>query len=121
MFILKILDCKGTELKEGDFVKVQRRTSWTHVTFYTQVKYNKEQKAINPFHTFTWHRIEKIDKLPKNVHESKLQEWFPIWYTEENEDSLKTKEYEKYFSSWKDCEVLLENRCYCIEKQEESK
>lgn len=114
MFTLKLYDRKGQELKEGDIVKISNGKGFN---FFSEVKYLEKEKAIAPFHTFSFHSFEKIDKVPENATQS-IEERYKIWYVynDEAETDNSAKEYEKYLTDWRCCEHLLAKRCFRIEK-----
>lgn len=110
MFELTLYDSKGIKLHIGDIVKVEGNNE---VTFYTEVKWLEKEKAISPFHTFCFHSIEKVDGLPKNAQKSESEDRFDLWYT--YPDSECKRNVEQYLSGWRECENLLEKRCFRIE------
>lgn len=113
MFKLKLFDRKGIELHLGDIVKI---SNGKYFDFFAEVKYLEDQKVITPFHTFTFHSFEKVDKVPENAHKS-TEERYNIWYQyyDEAEPDTQAKEFEKYLMDWRECERMLE-RCFEIEK-----
>jgi hypothetical protein len=116
MFILKLYDRLGNELKEGDTVKVSCNDGYNRkFKFYCEVKYLEDEKTITPFHTFSFHSFEKVDKIPDNAKISQ-EKRYKIWYV--NESDQEEDNYngaEEYLISWRQCEHLLKN-CYKIEK-----
>lgn len=120
MFILKLYDRRGTELKLGDIVKISDYRS--KFTFFCEVKYLEDQQVITPFHTFSFHSFEKVDSVPANAKES-TEERYKIWYLhdDEAEDDTNRESFDKYLMSWRECEDLLEKRCWRIELQKPSK
>jgi hypothetical protein len=113
MFKLTLFDRNGTALKMGDIVKVSNGTGFQ---FYSEVKYLEDLKCIAPFHTFTFHSFVKVDKVPENAKLGK-EERYKIWYISDrvDDDPAEVHEAERYLSDWRDCEHLLEQRCYRIE------
>ena len=111
MFILKLFDRKGQELKQGDIVKV---SDGRNIQFYSEVKYLPESQSIAPFHTFTFNSFEKVDKLPKNAIQAS-EPRYKIWYLVDPEPDAKAKDFEGYLTSWRDCERLLEKDVYRID------
>lgn len=114
MFTLTIHDRNGTPLKLGDIVKI---SDGRRFTFFAEVKYLEKEKTLTPFHTFTFHSFEKVDKVPENAVMS-TEERYKIWYIESDEDGEEdtgAKEAENYLMSWRDCEYNLEKRMYRIE------
>lgn len=111
-FKLILYDRKGNILNEGDIVRVYRTPSEYH--FYAEVKYLPEEKMIAPFHTFSFHSFEKVDKLPENAIQS-TNEKYNIWYLDIPEQSDNTEHHESYLRSWRECEHCMENGCYRIE------
>ena len=112
MFILKLYDREGTELHEGDYVKVSNGKGFK---FISEVKYLEKEKAIAPFHTFSFHSFVKIDKLPENVKLAN-ENRYHIWYLENEEADEKASDFDKYLIDWRQCEHLLKESCYKIEK-----
>lgn len=121
MFVLELYDRIGNKLNLGDIVKVSNGKEFY---FYAEVKYLEKENIITPFHTFTFHSFEKVDKVPEHAKKS-TEERYNIWYTYSPE--LDEKEAadcaEKYLIDWRQCEHLLESRCYRIQvfKQESFK
>ena len=115
MFILKLQDRKCNELKEGDIVKISDGKSFT---FFAEVKYLEREGVITPFHTFSFHSFEKVDKVPDNAIKS-TEERYDIWYLyrEEAEEDKEAEDFEKYLMSWLECEHHLEKRSWKIQKQ----
>lgn len=109
-FQLTIHDRKGTELKQGDIVAVHDRREYT---FFAEVKWLEDEQVLTPFHTFSFHSFEKVDSVPANAIQS-TEERYKIWYLPEAEKNNEDKSFEKYLSGWRECENLIENRCYRI-------
>lgn len=107
-FILTIHDRSGTELQFGDIVKVHNDDK---VQFYAEVTWMESEQAIAPFHTFTFHSFEKIDKLPYGVMKS-TEERYNVWYIESPEED--TERFEGYLMSWRECEYQLKKKCFRI-------
>jgi len=112
MFTLTLYDRKGKPLKEGDIVRVH---GGTNVQFYAEVKYLEKEQAIAPFHTFSFHSFEKVDKLPDNAVQS-TEERYKIWYTHNPKTKLKENPTSKYLLDWRQCEHLLKDKCFRISK-----
>jgi hypothetical protein len=117
MFLLELYDRIGNKLKIGDIVKVSNGQDFS---FFAEVKYLEEEQVITPFHTFSFHSFEKVEKVPDNA---KLldEKRYKIWYVypPEKDDEKAKKDAEKYLSSWRNCEHHLEKRCYRIKKVNE--
>jgi hypothetical protein len=113
MFKLTLHDRKGQELKEGDIVKV---SDGRNIKFYSEVKYLPESKAIAPFHTFSFHSFEKVDKLPENAVLQPTETSYKIWYIVGIEPDEDAKDFEDYLLSWRECERLLEKNIFRIER-----
>lgn len=111
MFILKLYDRNGVELKFGDIVKISNGKSFQ---FYSEVKYLEDEQAIAPFHTFTFHSFIKVDKVPDNAKKS-TETKYNIWFTNDYETDNGFEIGEKYLMDWRACEHLLEQRCFRIE------
>lgn len=113
MFILKLYDRKGKELKLGDIVKISDGKSFN---FFCEVKYLEKEKVIAPFHTFSFHSFEKIDKVPANAVKS-TEERYNIWYVyqDDAETDPEAEKFEKYLMDWRSCEHMLDRRCFRIE------
>lgn len=114
MFKLKLYDRKGVELKLGDIVSV---SDGKMITFFAEVKYLEDEQVITPFHTFSFHSFEKIDKVPDNARKSN-EERYNIWYIYHDEaDEDKAAELaNNYLMSWRECEHLLAKRVFRIEQ-----
>lgn len=113
MFILKLFDRKGVELHLGDIVKI---SDGKRFTFFCEVKFLEKENAITPFHTFSFHSVEKVDSVPPEAIKS-TEERYNIWYQylEEAENDPRPYLFEKYLMDWRQCEHLINNRCYQIE------
>lgn len=116
MFILKLYDRKGQELQLGDIVKVSNGRAFQ---FFARVTFLGAEQAIAPFHTFTFHSFEKVDKLPESVVKS-TEERYDIWYLPEELAELDTDadKFNHYLMDWRSCEHLLDNRCWRIEREQ---
>jgi hypothetical protein len=116
MFTLELLDRNGVSLKEGDIVKVSNGKEFH---FFAEVKYLEKENAIAPFHTFSFHSFEKIDKLPDNAIKS-TETRYGIWYvTDPENDCAEAAESAKdYLISWRECEHALDKRCFKITRSE---
>ena len=115
MFILKLQDRNGAELKEGDLVRIE--DGYGQITFFCEVKYLEEEKAIAPFHTFAFHSIEKTDSLPPEAEPMNMEGRYKAWYLRSNDDDNEEnnfKAHDKYLTSWRECEYQLNNRAFHI-------
>jgi len=117
MFKLELYDRIGNKLSLGDIVKVSNG-KWFN--FYAEVKYLEKEKCITPFHTFSFHSFEKVDKVPEHAVKS-TEESYDIWYTHtpEMDEKEAVEHAERYLADWKECEHLLEQRCFRIEMIEQ--
>lgn len=115
MFVLKLFDRLGNELKEGDLVKISNGKEFT---FFSEVKYIENESIIAPFHTFCFHSFEKVDKIPDEAEKSS-EDRYNIWYVYngEGEQDNNADDFEKYLISWKECEINLNKRSWAISKQ----
>ena len=113
MFKLKLYDRLGNELHPGDIVKV---SDGHNITFYSEVKYLQKEQCITPFHTFSFHSFEKVDKIPEGAVKC-TEERYNIWFTHspEVDRAEAVKVADKYLINWRACEHLLEQRCFRIE------
>ena len=111
MFKLKLFDRKGIELHLGDIVKI---SDGRRIQFYSEVKYLESEKAISPFHTFSFHSFEKVDKLPDNAIRSPMETKYNIWYLPDPEAD-EAHDFDGYLMRWKECERLLKNNVFNIE------
>lgn len=120
MLILTLYDRKGIKLNFGDIVKVSDGKSFT---FFSEVKYLEKDEVVAPFHTFSYHSFEKVDRVPKRAVSSLIETEYKIWYipSDDSEKDLKAQDYEDYFKSWRDCDVLLQNRCFRIKLYNDQK
>jgi hypothetical protein len=112
MFTLKLYDRKGIELGIGDIVEISDGKTFT---FYAEVKYLEKEKVITPFHTFSFHSFEKVDKVPEFAIKS-TEERYNIWYVQ-NDDRIEDKgagEAERYLMDWRCCEHLQDLIVDCI-------
>lgn len=113
MFKLELYDRIGNKLKIGDIVKVSDGKGFT---FFSEVKYLENEKVITPFHTFSFHSFEKVNKVPEHAKLS-TEERYDIWYTHSPEiDEKEAADHaNKYLIDWRKCEHLLKQRCFRIE------
>jgi len=113
MFKLTLHDRNGVELKQGDIVKISNGKKFT---FYGEVKWLEKEKAIAPFHTFTFHSFEKVDKVPEKGLKRIVDADYDWWFL--NDDDAETDQYAdeaaRYLMSWRDCEHSINNRSYQI-------
>lgn len=110
-FMLTLYDRKGQQLNMGDIVKVSLRGQFQ---FYSEVKYLEEEKAIAPFHTFSFHSFEKVDSAPEGAKLS-TETRYKIWYVQDPENDEEADSFEKYLMDWRSCEHELEKACFRIE------
>ena len=111
MFILTIHDREGNQLNEGDIVKI---SDGKNFNFYCQVTYLEKEQVLAPFHTFSFHSMQKIDEVPKTARKS-TENRYNIWY-EDNAEKDNCESFDKYLMSWKECESQLEKRAYRIQR-----
>lgn len=113
MFILKLYDRKGVELKQGDIVKISDGKAFT---FFAEVKYLEKEKVITPFHTFSFHSFEKVNKVPEQAKKS-TEERYGIWYIDRDEAERddRSETCEDYLMGWRACEHNIGTKCYSIE------
>lgn len=113
MFKLELYDRIGNKLNIGDIVKISDGRKFS---FYAEVKYLEAEKVITPFHTFSFHSFEKVDAVPD--HAVKADEpKYNFWFTHSPEiDEKKAVDYaNRYLIDWRQCEHLLETKCFRIE------
>ena len=113
MFKLTLHDRNGVELKQGDIVKISNGKEFT---FFAEVKWLEKEKAIAPFHTFSFHSFEKVDKVPEKALRRVVEADYNWWFlcsedAEMDEDAERAK---RYLLSWRECEHKLDNRSYRI-------
>lgn len=113
MFTLKLYDRKGTELKIGDIVKI---SDGNRFTFFAEVKYLEDEQVITPFHTFSFHSVEKVDSVPKEARKS-TEDRYGIWYIShgEAEKDKGAKKFKDFLMSWRQCEHNIDERMWRIE------
>lgn len=122
MLLLTIHDKNGTELNFGDIVKVESYSCGRHYTFFSEVKYLPESQSIAPFHTFAFHGVEKVDKLPDGavqMDEQRYRCW--MLFHEDTENSPSEKSYSRYLMEWRECEHLLSEKIFRIHIAEDGK
>lgn len=112
MFKLQLFDRLGNALNIGDTVKVSNGHNFS---FYAEVKFLEKEQCITPFHTFSFHSFEKVDKVPEHAIKS-TEERYNVWYTHSPEADPKESAAiaEKYLIDWRQCEHLLQSRCFRI-------
>lgn len=114
MFKLKLCDREGTILKEKDIVKI---SDGRFFNFFSEVKYLENEQAIAPFHTFAFHSIVKVDSIPDTAKKGN-EDRYNIWYDVDPEVDKCAELHEKYFLDWRDCERLINNKAFIIEKED---
>jgi uncharacterized protein YrzB (UPF0473 family) len=121
MLILTIHDRKGTELKFGDIVRIDSYSCGNHYSFYSEVKYLEAEQSIAPFHTFAFHSVEKVDKVPDTATKS-TEERYDVWFEcVESEESPDVSRYERYLMEWRECEHLLSEKIFRVHLKEPNK
>ncbi len=108
MFLLKLYDRNHKEVNIGDIVKI---SDGREFTFYSEVKYLEEEKKIAPFHTFSFHSFEKVDKVPDHAKES-TETRYKIWYTHSPEPDERAQNFEGYLTDWRACEHILDRSVF---------
>lgn len=111
---LILTDVHGKTLNFGDIVKINSGRGGDSC-FYAQITYLEKEKSIAPFHSFSFHSFEKVDKVPegaKELSETRYKSWFM------NTDIEAEKRFEGYLMDWRKCEHEL-NRCFHIILEEE--
>ncbi len=117
MFKLTLHDREGTELNEGDLIKISDGKAFS---FYSEVKWLADTQVIAPFHIFTFHSFLKVDKLPDTAilspcsKEDRCKYWYVV--SSKQELDKKANAYDGYLRSWLECEKPLEERTYRITK-----
>lgn len=113
MFRLRLLDRNGIELKLGDTVRISDGRYWT---FYSEIKYLGNGE-ITPFSTFSYHSIEKVDKLPEGLVES-TETRYKIWIDPNyNHEDRGSNNFETYLADWRFVEEWLRKRYFIIEPE----
>lgn len=114
-YILQLQDIKGAPLNEGDLVKISSSSGQT--IFYSEVKYMEEEQAFSPFHTFAFHAIEKVESIPEAAIPTMSEERYRVWYLPRSDDDSEPDDSgHEYITSWRECEYLLNRRCFSIKK-----
>lgn len=113
-FIMQLADRKGVALNEGDIVAI---SNGTRFTFYAEVKYLPEKKVISPFHLFSFHSFEKVESVPAGAIGHIAEDNAVYWSVPEEASQADDEagQFDKYLADWRQCEHLLQQRCYRIE------
>ncbi len=95
MFKLTLHDRNGVELKQGDIVKISNGKEFT---FFAEVKWLEKEQAIAPFHTFSFHSFEKVDKVPEKALRRVVEADYNWWFlcsedAEMDDDAERAKRY----------------------------
>ena len=114
MFKLILQDSEGKELKQGDIVAIS--DSLGRLKFFSEVKWLEKEKAIAPFHTFSFHSFYKVDSVPEHAEKS-TEERYNIWFTHTPDEINESRKEEarQYLISWRECEVNIKKGAYKIE------
>ena len=110
MFTLELYDRLGQKLSIGDIVKISDGHKFQ---FFAEVKYLADEQCITPFHTFSFHSFEKVDKVPENailLDEKR----YNVWSLQDPEIDTNAEAAQHYLIEWRCCEKLLEQRIYRI-------
>lgn len=110
MFKLQLYDHHGNALKLGDIVRINSGDRSLH-EFYARLTWLKEEQAIAPFHTFTFHSMEKVEKVPESATKS-TEPRYDIWYIEKPDGD--PDRFEDYLMSWRECEHQIQKRAFRI-------
>jgi hypothetical protein len=112
MFTLELYDSKGIKLNIGDIVRISNgRTE-----FFSEVKYLEDEQIITPFHNFSFHTFHKVDVLPEGLSKSN-EPRYNVWYNPNSHHENEDDKDSQYLMDWRQCEHLLEKRCYRIQIQ----
>lgn len=112
MFILRLYDRNGIELKLGDIVRI---SDGRRFQFYSEIKY-LDHGVITPFSTFSYHSIEKVSEVPEGATLS-TETRYRIWWinNSDEEDEEYADKFKAYLQSWRECETWIDNKCYRID------
>lgn len=113
-YTLHLFDRDGRELNEGDFVKI---SDGSRIQFYAEVKYLDKENSIAPFHTFSFHSMIKVDKLPEGLVKAD-EERYEVWHNAEPDDdeTVNSASVKQYLMDWRACEHSLHERMFRISK-----
>lgn len=114
MFLLKIKDRDGTPLNLGDIVEI---SDGRHIKFFARVQWLPTERALSPFHTFSFHSVRRVgdnvECLPDGVVQC-TEPRFDCWYLPEPRPDADASSHEHYLTEWRKCERFLES-CFDIE------
>lgn len=110
MLVLELYDSNGLKLNFGDIVRVSNG----RVEFFAEVKYLEKEQIITPFHTFSFHSFHKVNVLPDGLNKSS-ETRYDIWYNPLTNHEYENVKDSQYLMDWRQCEHLLEKRCYRIQ------
>lgn len=116
MFEITFHDRNGTELKEGDIVALSDGRS---INFYCEVKWIEAEQIMAPWHTFSFHSVEKIDKLPDGVTLSD-ETRYKCWFHNSPLDDSDSKPFNNYLMEWRTCEREIDKRVFRIKRIDQS-
>lgn len=112
MFEITFHDRNGLELKEGDIVALSDGRS---LQFYCEVKWIEEEQIMAPWHTFSFHSVEKVDKLPEGLTLSN-ETRFKCWYHNEPLEDGENSKFNDYLMEWRTCEREIDRRVFRIKR-----
>jgi hypothetical protein len=105
---IKLFDRDKQELNFGDIVAISDGHA---LKFYAEVQYMEADRAISPFHTFSFHSVKKVDKVPDDAVECD-EPRFKCWYAPKPEIDDYGQKIENYLMAWRECERFLEQSMF---------
>jgi hypothetical protein len=112
MFEITFHDRNGTELKEGDVVALSDGKA---LRFYCEVKWIEAENIMAPWHTFSFHSVEKADKLPDGLTLSD-ETRYKCWYHNDPAEDNASGSFEHYRMEWLTCEREIDKRVFRIKR-----
>lgn len=111
MFLVKLFDRNRKELSIGDIVAI---SDGKRLNFYCRITFLEKEQKLAPFHTFSFHSVEKVDKVPENATRC-TEDRYECWYMgSEAKPDESSSLHDKYLLDWRACERFLDKSCFDV-------
>jgi hypothetical protein len=111
MFLVKLYDRKRQELSIGDIVAI---SDGKRLNFYCRITFLEKEQKLAPFHTFSFHSVEKVAEVPENAVPCS-EDRYECWYMgSEAKPDESAAEHAQYLLDWRACERFLDKSCFDV-------